>query len=447
MHRYLADIAEARVPRYTSYPTALAFDDGVGAGAQADALAAVPSGTAASLYVHIPFCDTICWYCGCTTGAVGRRSRLTAYIDAVIVEATRVAEAFAGQIEAVHFGGGSPNALDPHDLARLAAALRDNFAMAPGCVWAIELDPRSFDTHYAERLAECGFHRASLGVQTFAPHVQAAINRIQPARKIAAVVAELRATGIANLNFDLMYGLPGQRLDDIAATLARALPLAPSRIAMFGYAHLPVAMPRQRMIDSSRLPNAEQRFWQSALAHDLIIEAGYRAIGFDHFAKPDDALALAAEQGRLRRNFQGFSADQARVTVGLGASAISQFPGLIVQNEKHNGRYRMRVRAGELAGSRGVVRRPEDQQRADAIERLLCDGRLDLARLPTCSENPDGWAERAIEVIDALAETGIVARRGKRVEITSIGRPYARVVAAAFDGSRSGTARLTCKTI
>lgn len=330
MHVYLDDLAAKQAPRYTSYPTAVEFHNGVGAEDQAEALRAIAPGTVTSLYVHVPYCHEICWYCGCNTGAIGRSDRLDAYVETLEREIARVAAMSAGRVTSVHFGGGSPNALAPASLIRVTRAIRDAFDMDPDAEWAIELDPRRVDNAMAAAIAESGFGRASLGVQTLSLRVQSAINRLQPLRTVSAVTARLRDAGVTAINFDLMYGLPHQTLDDIASTIAQVLALAPDRIAMFGYAHMPRMLPRQRLIDDTALPGPEARFWQSALAHDLLVEADYAAIGFDHFALPEDSLAIAAREGRLRRNFQGFTDDPARTLIGLGPSAISQFDGLLV---------------------------------------------------------------------------------------------------------------------
>ncbi|QDX27419.1 oxygen-independent coproporphyrinogen III oxidase [Sphingomonas suaedae] len=437
MHRYLPDLAARAVPRYTSYPTAAEFGDGVGAREQAAALAGIGPETAVSLYVHIPYCHAICWYCGCNTGAVGRPARLDAYLAALEREIETVAAAMRGRVSGVHFGGGSPNALTPDQLTRLSRRLRESFAIDASADWAIELDPRLLDAARIEAVADAGFGRASLGVQTFAPRIQARINRIQPFRDVARGVAGLRAAGVRQINFDLMYGLPGQSLDDIAATLAQALPLRPDRVAMFGYAHLPAMLPRQRMIDASTLPDAQARFWQSALAHDLLVEAGYRAIGFDHFARPGDSLAASANNGGLRRNFQGFTDDPARVLIGLGASAISQFDGLIVQNEKHVGRYRMRAANELLAGVRGVAVDPEDRMRGAVIERLLCDGAADIGAIARAHGHDPHILSDAKDRLCALADQGIVEIAGDRIAIPRWARPYARIVASTFDRYRA----------
>lgn len=437
IHRYFPELAGRSVPRYTSYPTAADLNDATGAEAQRSALTAIADDAPVSLYVHIPYCQSICWYCGCNTGLAGRADRIEAYRDALGREMDLVAPLVRGRVGQVHFGGGTPNVLDPVAFTALARRLGDAFAIPADAAWAVEIDPRCFTPAHAEAMAAAGVRRISIGAQSFAPRVQAKIGRIQPLRAVADAVAAARRAGIAGINLDLMYGLPAQTLDDVAATIQAARTLDPDRIALFGYAHMPRLLPRQRRIDESALPGAEARFWQSALGHDLLVEAGFVAIGFDHFARPDDSLARAHRQGALRRNFQGFTDDPADALVALGASAISGFPGAIVQNEKHVGSYRMRVANGMLAGVRGIERDSDDQLRATIIERLLCDGTVDAGAMA-------GAAGRAVETFDAalerlapLVELGIVALAGRRVTIAPVGRPYARLAALVFDRYRS----------
>jgi oxygen-independent coproporphyrinogen-3 oxidase len=437
MPSYHPDLLAMPIPRYTSYPTAVEFHGGIGASHQAEALAAIAPHTPVSLYVHIPYCHEICWYCGCTTGAIGRPARLESYVAALAREIDTVAARMRGQVVSVHFGGGSPNALPPHAFVALVQRLRARFDCAPDLAIAVELDPRTLDRSYADALAQAGVTRASLGVQTFAAHVQRRINRIQPQTLVAQVVTDLRAAGIAAINFDLLYGLPGQSVLDVDETVAAALDLGPDRIAMFGYAHMPRLLPRQRAIDENALPEVGERFAQSVLAAERILAAGYVAVGFDHFARPADSLAVAAGQGRLRRNFQGFTDEPATAIVGLGASAISQFEGLLVQNEKHVGRYRLRAANGGMAAVRGVLRNDMDRLRAAVIERLLCDGDVDVARLAgTFDRSADALAD-ARPMLRSLAARGLVAISGWRIAIPPEARAYGRVAASAFDASRS----------
>lgn len=432
-----ADLAARSVPRYTSYPTAAEFTETVGAAEHRAALDALRPNDRISLYLHIPYCHEICWYCGCNTGPVGRVSRLDIYVDALVAEIGVVADRARGRVSHVHFGGGSPNALSPDQFERVVAAVRAGFRFTPDAEWAAELDPRHLDADFCRMLAGNGVSRVSLGAQTFDLGIQAKINRLQPFRMVARCVEDLRRAGIAHVNLDLMYGLPGQTLDTIARTVRQARDLAPDRVAMFGYAHLPRMLPRQRMIEDSQLPDAEARFWQSILARDLWLEEGLRPIGFDHYARPDDTLALAAANGELRRNFQGFTDDDADAVIGLGASSISLFPGLITQTEKHVGRYRMKVQNGCLGTTRGIRRSVDDQRRGAVIERLLCDGRVDLIEL--------GWPPAVAAQVMAgaapklapMLERGLIRRHGTELIILPDGEPYARLAAAAFDTFRA----------
>jgi len=428
MWSYHPDLLAKPVPRYTSYPTAMEFTEDVGADDQVRALDVVESATPVSLYVHIPFCESICWYCGCNTGAAGRKQRQGDYLMALRSEIALVARRLGGRgrIRRIAFGGGSPNAIAPVELVRLLDLLLTVFdAHRPDV--SIELDPRGFSPEWALVLAAAHVTRVSLGVQTFAPHVQQAIGRIQPLSHIERVVAALRLRDIDAINFDLMYGLPGQELADVEATIDDAIRLAPSRIAFFGYAHLPQMIPRQRRIDVGRLPDQRLRFEQARLGYRRLTAAGYIPVGFDHFARPDDSLAIAAREGRVNRNFQGFTEDDAPVLLGFGASAISKFPDLIVQNEKKSGSYRDLVGAGRLAAVRGVRVDAGEQRRAGHIRDLLCNGRAHLG------------AEEIAPARSALSDferRDLIAWDGDALVIREDGLPYARHVAAQFDAVR-----------
>jgi oxygen-independent coproporphyrinogen-3 oxidase len=434
---YHPDLAARAVPRYTSYPTAAEFSDAISATDHAGALAALQSDDRLSLYLHVPYCHQICWYCGCNTGPVGRAERLDTYVNALVAEIALIGGRTRGRVSRVHFGGGSPNALSPSQFARVADAVRHGFREAPDVEWAAELDPRYLDPDFCRILTACGVSRVSLGVQTFDLGVQARINRLQPFRLVERGVDRLRSAGIAHINLDLMYGLPEQTLDTIAQTVTLARSLAPERVAMFGYAHLPRMLPRQRMIETRNLPDPAARFWQSALARDLWFEAGFRAIGFDHYALPGDKLAIAAAAGRLRRNFQGFTDDDSAAVIGLGPSSISLFPDLITQSEKHVGRYRMKVGNGQLATAKGVRRSADDRRRGAVIERLLCDGRVDLVELGWSSAAAHRVMADAAPTLAPFDEHGLVRLHATGLGITPDGAPYARLAAVAFDTFRT----------
>ncbi|HZV10600.1 MAG TPA: radical SAM protein, partial [Novosphingobium sp.] len=373
MWPYYPDLLARPVPRYTSFPTAAEFSDAVGGDALDGALAATSGDV--SLYVHIPFCEQICWYCGCNTGAANKRARLTSYLDALGREVALVGKKLDGRVRVkrVAFGGGSPNAISPTDFVRLVDAITLHFRLDDP-VWSIELDPRTMTHEWGQVLSFVGVTRASLGVQTFSPTLQQAIGRVQPDSVIEACTGLLRDSGITSLNYDLMYGLPGQTMDDLDQTLARACALGADRIALFGYAHVPHMLPRQRRIDASALPGQEARFDMAAHGYGVLVGEGYAPVGFDHFARPGDTLAQATTSGRLRRNFQGFTEDQAPVLIGLGASAISAFPDLLVQNEKNAGRYRMLLSQDRLPGAHGVRRSAEDRMLGEIVMGLLCQG-------------------------------------------------------------------------
>lgn len=340
MTTYHPELLATAVPRYTSFPTAAEFHGGIGEAEMGQALDAIAADTAVSLYLHIPFCSQLCWYCGCNTGTLGQTgnpgqgNRLQAYLKRLAAEVSLIAARLdgRGRVARIAFGGGSPNAVAAPDFTALLQLVRHAFN-ADDAIVSVEIDPRGLDAEWAAMLKAQRITRASLGVQTLDPAIQSAIGRIQPLAVIEAAVGMLREAGIDSLNFDLMYGLPGQQSAALADTLAASIAMAPDRLAVFGYAHVPHLIPRQRQIDDSALPGAAERFAMAAMAEDMLTRAGYQAIGFDHFAQSDDPLAVAARQGRLHRNFQGFTDDDADITIGMGVSAISAFPGLLAQNE------------------------------------------------------------------------------------------------------------------
>lgn len=430
---YHPELLATPVPRYTSYPTAAEFGEAIGRHDLETALEAVASDQSLSLYVHIPYCHEICWYCACNTGAANRSHRLASYLDTLLAEIDLVATRLGGRgrVQRISFGGGSPNAITPEQFATLLARLRRSFD-AGDAVLSIELDPRSLDRPWFDAIAAAGIERASLGVQTLEPAVQKAIGRLQPLALIETCAAELRRAGVKSLNFDLMYGLPQQGVEELEHTLCAAIALRPERIALFGYAHVPHLIPRQRQIDGSALPDPEQRFGQAELGHRLLVAAGYEPIGFDHYALPDDPLAIAAEDEKLKRNFQGFTDDQGDVLLGFGASAISIFPDLIIQNEKNAGRYKADVASGLLPAERGIVRRGDDQHRGRIIERLLCNGKADI------SEVMDHFL---LEELRPFLDRGLATLEQGRLRLPDYGRPYARVIAALFDSYRQPAAR------
>jgi oxygen-independent coproporphyrinogen-3 oxidase len=431
MWPYFPDLLARPVPRYTSFPTAAEFTDAVGEADMAQALSESRHRGPLSLYVHIPYCRAICWYCGCNTGAANRRQRLEAYLDALESEIDLVSWHLGDtRVQRIAFGGGSPNALTTDDFKALNDLLGERFDLdAP--VLSVELDPRDLTNNWARTMGAAGVTRVSLGVQTFATHVQEAIGRVQPEARIRSAVDDLRANGVESINFDLMYGLPDQSLEDLEETLKTTLEMKPERIALFGYAHVPHMIPRQRRIDDSSLADQEARFVMAARGYEILVGAGYRAVGFDHFALPQDTLAKAAEAGTLRRNFQGFTEDPAERLIGLGATAISGFPDVIIQNEKNVGRYRMRLSQDHLPAALGVRRTSSDRQRARIIEDILCRGKADLSALSD--------AEALTESLLPFFQRGLADVNGRILKVSPEGLPYARTIAALFDPYRATT--------
>ncbi|HSG35695.1 MAG TPA: oxygen-independent coproporphyrinogen III oxidase [Sphingomonadaceae bacterium] len=431
MWPHFPELLETPVPRYTSFPTAAEFSDSVGASDHARALEGAEGPV--SLYLHIPFCEQICWYCGCNTGAANRKQRLASYLEALHAEIALVAAALpkGAQVSRIAFGGGSPNAIAPTDFVRLIDALTLNFELARPDI-SIELDPRTLFACWGTVLSAVGARYASLGVQTFSPELQQRIRRIQPTAMIERSVEILRSAGVASLNFDLMYGLPGQTIGDLEHALDEAARLGANRIALFGYAHVPHLVPRQRRIDASDLPDQHRRFAMAEFGHRFLLDKGYEPVGFDHFALPGDPLAQAALTGRLRRNFQGFTDDEAPVLIGLGASAISSFPDLIVQNEKNAGRYRMLLSQGHLPSAAGIRRTADDRYRGSVIEGLLCAGRAAIGgRLML----------EALPRLRPFMERGLCAFDDGRIVLAPHALPYARSIAAQFDPYRQHSPR------
>ncbi len=426
MWTYYPELLETPVPRYTSFPTAAEFKGDVGA-VEADGALRAATGDL-SLYLHIPFCEKICWYCGCNTSAANKTHRLSNYLDSlhreIAITGVRIDRRTA--VRRVAFGGGSPNAISPNDFLRLIDALTLHMPLE-NPDWSIELDPRTLTPDWGQVLGAVGVRYASLGVQTFDPALQAAIGRIQPDADLARATQLLRENGISSLNFDLMYGLPGQTLTQLEASLKRTLELGADRIALFGYAHVPHMLPRQRRIDASNLPDQAERFEMARFGYELLTGAGYVPVGFDHFARPGDPMAEAVRRGTLRRNFQGFTDDQGEVQVGLGASAIGCFPDLLVQNEKNAGRYRMLLSQDRLPAALGVCRSRDDQRRGAVIEALLCFGAASL--------DPDLAAEAAPRLVP-FVERGLASFEGDTLTIAPGGLPYARTIAAMFDPYR-----------
>lgn len=427
--------AEA-VPRYTSYPTAPHFHAGVTGETFRGWLGETGEEEALSLYVHIPFCDRLCWFCACHTKMTRRYEPVAAFLDALFFEIRTVGDILKGRgrVRALHFGGGSPTMLRADDIVRLGSALKTAFNFADNAEISVELDPNDMDEARFDALAEIGMTRASLGVQDFDPRVQKAINREQTFEQTKAVVDGVRARGVRSVNLDLLYGLPHQTCESVADTIRQALTLSPDRIALFGYAHVPWFKKHQTMIDEAWLPGPEQRFEQQQETARIILGAGYEAIGLDHFAKPDDPLAVAARQGRLFRNFQGYTEDACRTLIGLGPSSVSRLPKGYAQNMPATAQYERSVREGELATVRGIALSEEDHARAWVIERLMCDfafsGEEAVQRFGACGRRIVAEARALLR--ERGSATGMRENEGIFM-VEEEARPLVRSTAALFD--------------
>ena len=422
----IARHAGRNLPRYTSYPTAPHFRSAEG---EADArawLSEVPADKPVSLYVHIPFCRSMCWYCGCHTTITRRDAPIARYLDSLAQEIALVAQALPHRLKVghLHFGGGTPTVMEPEQFLDLNRQLRTAFDFTPDAELAIEIDPRTLVPALVDALAASAINRASLGVQSFDLRVQAAINRIQPLEQTKEAVERLRAAGIEAINLDLIYGLPFQTVASCIDTVRQAVELRPDRLAVFGYAHVPSFKQHQRKIDTAALPDGPERLAQAEAIATALIEAGYEQIGLDHFALPGDTLAIAARTGGLHRNFQGYTTDHCPTLIGFGASSIGRLPGGFVQNSVLIGDYQQRVADGQLPVTRQCATTSEDERRSAVIMRIMCDYRVDLsADLDLIDQ----------DALTALQADGLITREGAVITVTEEARPLVRAVAAAFD--------------
>lgn len=433
--------AERAVPRYTSYPTAPHFAATVGPASYGGWLENLADPATLSLYLHVPFCEQLCHYCGCNTKAVRRPEPVQTYARALGEEVDLVAARTARlRIAHLHWGGGTPSMLGGDGLRTLVAQLDARFDLGALREHAIELDPRHVTRDLVTALSDIGVNRASLGVQDFSPHVQREIGRVQPFAVVERAVELLRGIGIDRINIDLMYGLPHQSARDIERTIMLAHSLAPQRYAVFGYAHVPWFKPHQRLIDTAALPSPETRLAQAACAHEALTGLGYRPIGLDHYARQDDDLARAAAEGRLRRNFQGYTTDDADALIGLGASAIGRLPQGFVQNAADTAGYKRAVAAGRFATVRGLALSADDRLRGRVIEELMCNLACDLDQLAgeTGERAGRSWTPE-YEALAPFVEKGYVRIDGNRIAVEEDARPYLRLIAASFDAYLEGS--------
>jgi oxygen-independent coproporphyrinogen III oxidase len=425
---------EQPVPRYASYPSPASFHTGVG-GIQYDAwLKALTPGARLAVYVHIPFCERLCWYCSCRTQTIRSPALLSSYVDSLVAEIERSAALLpaGARVDRVTWGGGSPTSLTPRQIFRLAGALAGALPLAAAADLAVEVDPAFTDEARLDALAAAGMRRAVISVQDFAPKVQAAIGRSQSRQQTEATVARLRARGVSRIAVEQLYGLPLQTAGSVAAVAEAIARTAPETIRLVGYAHVPWLAKRQRMIAEESLPDLRARLGQFEAAADIYRAAGFDGVGTDTFARPETPLARAARAGRLRRGFDGYLAEPEDALLGFGAGAISRLPQGYVQNHPQTRAYEAAVAGGSAAAGQGVAMTLEDKVRARAIEMLMCGFSIDLARIR--AEFGDFVALLEEGCAAAVARYGAhVSRRGDILSIERDGPVLARLVARLFD--------------
>ena len=438
MDTQLLPFATQDVPRYTSYPTAVQFQPGF-PGVTADQwLTSLNPDATLSVYVHIPFCRQLCWYCGCHTSVPNSYDRAARYVEYLVKDIRRSAALFQGRkgkVTHLHFGGGTPTYLDDLHIGEIVEAIDKGFGLAPGGEMALESDPRTLTRERARVLASMGFNRISFGVQDFATPVQMKINRLQTYGLVAAATEFLREAGFTSVNFDLMYGLPAQTVESVARTAEQAAGLRPERISVFGYAHVPWFKKHQKMINDAELPGVRERYAQATTIERELNAHGYASIGLDHFALEGDELTRAARTGAMRRNFQGYTTDVSDALLAFGASAIGEFPGGFVQSARDTLEWSQHIDRNESPVTRGLATTAEDRMRVGSDR--------------TPDVRPHAWTSAAIAQTPRLSTrrssmtspknsnspvaAGIAEISGSRISVPPRHRLFLRTVAAAFD--------------
>jgi oxygen-independent coproporphyrinogen-3 oxidase len=444
---FIAKYGEARLPRYTSYPTAPRFSPMIGAGTYGDWLAGASAEKPVSLYLHIPFCRSMCWYCGCHTTITQRDQPILDYVDTLREEVRLVSAAARKRlgVDHVHFGGGTPSTIRPGEFLNLIGLLRQRFDFAPNAEIAVEIDPRTLDEEMTIALGAAGVRRASLGVQSFDPVVQKAIHRVQSEEQTMEAVTGLRRAGVDSINFDLIYGLPHQTVQSCVETAKAAIAMGPDRFAVFGYAHVPSFKKHQKLIDETALADAEVRVSQAEAIADTLTDAGYRRIGLDHFARANDSLAVAQAVGQLHRNFQGYTTDACETLIGFGASAIGRTTEGYVQNEVPPGLYAQKIAEGRLATAKGYRLTGEDRLRAAIIERLMCDFSADVPSIAAAHAFDPGIVLDGNAKLAELEADGILENASGVIRLRERPHFLIRALAAAFDAHLEQSGRTHSK--
>ncbi|WP_188791366.1 oxygen-independent coproporphyrinogen III oxidase [Salipiger pallidus] len=433
---------DAKVPRYTSYPTAPHFGAAVTGGDFASWIRGLPENGTISLYLHVPFCRKLCWFCACRTQGTATMSPVAAYVETLKAELDMLATHLpAGtRLSRLHWGGGTPTLLTPELMQGLIDKVRQVAPFAEGAEFSVEIDPNEIDEARLDVLAGGGMNRASIGVQDFDEQIQEAIGRPQGFEITRRAVEMIRARGVASLNADILYGLPHQTRARITETVQKLLSFAPDRVALYGYAHVPWMAKRQQLIPSDALPTPPERLELFETARRLFAWDGYAEIGIDHFAAPDDGLAIARKTGRLRRNFQGYTDDGAEVLIGLGASSISRFPQGYAQNAPATSAYTAAIREGSFATTRGHAFAGDDLLRARMIEMLMCDFRIHSDEL-VADYGADPSELAALYARTNARFEGLLEVTGEGLYIPASARPLTRMIAREFDAYDMSKAR------
>ncbi len=433
---------DAKVPRYTSYPTAPHFKNDVGAEEYTGWLRAIKPGSRISLYVHVPFCRRLCWFCACRTQGTQNDKPVLAYLETLKTELKMLAQHLPEgvSLSRLHWGGGTPTLLALEQLEELAGEIRETVPFSGATEFSVEIDPNEIDGPRLDALASAGMNRASIGVQDFDEKIQQSIGRLQGYDITRDAVEAIRERGVASLNADILFGLPHQNNARITESVQKLLSLNPDRVALYGYAHVPWMAKRQQLIPSDALPTPEERLALYETAQKLFMWDGYDEIGIDHFARPEDGLSIAQKSGQLRRNFQGYTDDRAEVLIGVGASSISRFPQGYAQNAPATGAHTGAIRDGRFSTTRGHAFTDDDRLRARMIEALMCDFRIDAPQI--CAE----FGKPAEKVSTLLSQTakafnGVLEHSADVLSIPPDARPLTRMIARSLDAYDMSKAR------
>ncbi len=425
---------DAKVPRYTSYPTAPHFSNDVAPGDFSNWIKEIPPGSDISLYVHVPFCRRLCWFCACRTQGTQSESPVRAYLETLKAELHLLKRDLPEgvRLNRLHWGGGTPTLLTADMMTDLTGAIMDVAPFAEGYEFSVEIDPNEIDDSRLAALAAAGMNRASIGVQDFDDEIQKTIGRIQGYDVTRDAIEAIRSHGVYSLNADILYGLPHQSKERITESVQKLLSLNPDRVALYGYAHVPWMAKRQQLIPSDALPTPQERLDLFETARRLFVWDNYAEIGIDHFATQSDGLTIAQKTGKLRRNFQGYTDDMSEVLVGIGASSISRFPQGYAQNAPSTGVHTGAIREGRFSTARGHKFSPEDKLCGRIIEMLMCDFRTYDDEL----KDNYGLSQSALNTMYDVAKTefaGMVEQTPDGLFIPPHARPLTRMIARAFD--------------